>query len=101
MQGQSSAELRHDGQSHRKAAGGGGVEGLTTAPGHKNVDPHQPEFAGQRALDSDVAQPGQRGTVGGAAAEDRIPENATGVASENTLDRGGQRGMQSETGGSK
>lgn len=101
MQGQTSAELRHDGQSHRKAVGGGGVEGLNTAPGHKNVDPHAPEFAGQRALDSDVAQPGQRGTVGGAPAEERVPETATGVAAENSLDRGGHRGMPSETGGSK
>lgn len=101
IQGQTSAELRHDGQTHRKAVGGGGVEGLNTAPGYKNVDPHAPEHAGQRALDSEVAQPGQRGTVGGPPAEERLPETAEGVATETKLDRGGQRGMQSETGGSK
>jgi hypothetical protein len=46
------------------------------------VDERQPEHAGQRALDSDVAQAGERGNVGGAAAQDREPETANTAAAE-------------------
>jgi len=85
IQGQSSAELHHDGQAHRKNPGSGGVEGVGGQATGKTVDPHLPENQGQRALDNEDAQKrGPRGEVGGAAAQDRIPETAETVASEAT-----------------
>ncbi|EMC92209.1 hypothetical protein BAUCODRAFT_27538 [Baudoinia panamericana UAMH 10762] len=87
IQGQSSKELHHDGQSGRKGQSGGGLEGLASGvEGSKTVDAHDPQFAGQRAMDKDEAVIG-RGNVGGAAAQDREPESATTVATENKLGR--------------
>lgn len=75
MQGQTSNELRHDGEKHRKAGGAGGAEGVNTAEARGTVDAHDPQFAGQRALNRDDAEVG-RGNVGGAPAEERLPETA-------------------------
>lgn len=86
IQGQSSAEMHHDGQAHRKNPGMGGAEGVGgTAQNAKLVDPHVPEMAGQRALDKDEAKIG-RGDLG-ANAEDRLPEGSETVARENKLPR--------------
>lgn len=74
-QGQSSAELRHDGMSHNKNPGSG-LDGLASGAQGKTVDSRLPEHAGQRALDNDKAQGGTRGNVGGPAAEDRVPDSA-------------------------
>lgn len=73
IQGQSSAELHHDGQSHRKNPGQGGVEGLKTAVQSKTVDARLPENAAQRNLESDVIG-GTRSDV--PSAEDRVPDSA-------------------------
>ncbi|KAI9709117.1 MAG: hypothetical protein M1820_003563 [Bogoriella megaspora] len=81
-QGQSSAERHHDGQSHRKHQGNelAGLSGAQTQ-GERVVDGRDPGFTSQRALEKDV-EAGTRGTVGGPAAEERIPESAEGLASE-------------------
>jgi len=42
------------------------------------VNAHDPAFAGQRALDKDVPA-GQRGSLGGPVAEDRVPKSAERV----------------------
>lgn len=83
-QGQTSRELRHDGAQH---SGQGGYEGLKSTAAAKVTDPRDPLQADQRALDKDEAAPGQRGNVGGPAAEDRIPEGSERVAVENKLER--------------
>ncbi|KAI9660678.1 MAG: hypothetical protein M1821_010030 [Bathelium mastoideum] len=76
-QGQSSAEVRHEGKSHR-AHQGSGLEGVGTsggpATGGRGVDARLPEFAGQRGLDKDEVEGGTRGTIGGLAAQERVPE---------------------------
>jgi hypothetical protein len=73
VQGQSSAELRHDGQSHNKNPGPGGVDGLKTAVQGKTVDARLPENAPQRNLESDVVG-GTRSDI--PSAEDRVPDSA-------------------------
>jgi hypothetical protein len=53
-QGQSSAELRHDGHSHNKRAGQGTLgRGNTVGQSQKEINPQDPQFANQRALDKD------------------------------------------------
>lgn len=70
-QGQTSSELHHDGQSHRKRQGLGTV-GLTTEPdSHKPIDPHDPYMADQRSLEGD--HPTGR-IANQPNAEDRVPE---------------------------
>ncbi|EKG12645.1 hypothetical protein MPH_10234 [Macrophomina phaseolina MS6] len=88
-EGQTSVEQRHDGQHGRKKQGTGlvGVGANTIGVnGRDEVNPHDPGFASQRALDKDV-QTGTRGTVGGPAAEERLPESADRVAAEAPKDR--------------
>ncbi|KAK5166656.1 uncharacterized protein LTR77_008200 [Saxophila tyrrhenica] len=80
MQGQTSNEMRHDGEKGRKNPGQGGSEGLKQTEGFKTVDPHDPQFKDLRALDKDEAV--SRGTTGGPAAQEREPETATRVATE-------------------
>lgn len=85
-QGQTSNELRHDGQPTSKRQGLGHA-GLDTGVAERgNVDARLPENAGQRRLDSDVLS-GQRGTVDKPGAEEAIPETAETVARENNLSR--------------
>ncbi|KAH9836013.1 hypothetical protein Tdes44962_MAKER01932 [Teratosphaeria destructans] len=79
IQGQTSSELHHDGQHHRKNPGTS-LDGRKSGATGKTVDPHDPQFANQRALDKDEAVIG-RGNVGGPAAEEREPVSAEQVAS--------------------
>jgi len=90
-QGQTSTELRHDGEHHRKKQGGGligvGAGSMETGGVHnarEAVNPHDPAFADQRGLDDEEAakSAGQRGNIGGPAAEERIPEGSETVAAE-------------------
>jgi len=74
MVGQSSSELRHDGQAHNKNPGSG-LTGIASGAKESNINPHDPNMKNQRALDKDEAQVG-RGNVGGPAAEERIPESS-------------------------
>ncbi|KAK3078988.1 hypothetical protein LTS18_006042 [Coniosporium uncinatum] len=89
-QGQSSAELRHDGKSTQGVgnAGRGGEDTVGTL-----VDKHDPLHADQRALDKDEASgtsvqgvPGrgndQTSGAGGASAEERVPETSDTAARE-------------------
>ncbi|KAL9089804.1 MAG: hypothetical protein Q9165_005598 [Trypethelium subeluteriae] len=82
-QGQSSRELRHGEQhgGHGKGLAGIGASGAGSGGGL--VDARQPEAAGQRALGKEGVIGGTRGTIGGEAAEERIPEGAETVAREN------------------
>ncbi|KAI5201837.1 hypothetical protein E4T39_05006 [Aureobasidium subglaciale] len=73
VQGQSSAELHHDGQSHRKNPGTG-LDGRESGAQGKTVDSRLPEHAGQRNLESDKAQGGTRSNI--PSAEERIPDSA-------------------------
>ncbi|CAC9891737.1 unnamed protein product [Aureobasidium pullulans] len=73
IQGQTSSELRHDGQSHRKNPGTG-LDGLKSGAQGKTVDSRLPEHAGQRNLESDEAQGGTRSNI--PSAEERIPDSA-------------------------
>ena len=79
--GQTSTELRHDGEKGRKNPGASleGVGASTTE--FKTVDHRDPKFAEHRTLDKDEAVTG-RGTVGGAPAQEREPVSAEQVASE-------------------
>jgi hypothetical protein len=52
-QGQTSSELRHDGQQHRKRQGLGTVGLGEVGQSQKEVNPQDPQFANQRALDQD------------------------------------------------
>ncbi|KAH0352906.1 hypothetical protein KCU81_g1633, partial [Aureobasidium melanogenum] len=72
-QGQTSAELHHDGQSHNKNPGTG-LDGLKSGAQGKTVDARLPEHAGQRNLESDKAIGGTRSDV--PSAEERIPDSA-------------------------
>ncbi|KAG9547612.1 hypothetical protein KCU97_g20679, partial [Aureobasidium melanogenum] len=72
-QGQTSAELHHDGQSHRKNPGTG-LDGLQSGAQGKTVDSRLPEHAFQRNLESDKAIGGTRSDIPNA--EDRIPDSA-------------------------
>ncbi|KAB8074234.1 hypothetical protein BDV29DRAFT_156836 [Aspergillus leporis] len=75
--GQTSAELRHDGQGHRKNPGGG-LESVGAS--------QEPRFErgipSQRGLERDEAQRGQRGDKGALAAEERQPESAETLDAE-------------------
>ncbi len=82
VQGQTSNELRHDGERGRNNPGKGGPEGVGgSARAFKTVDEHDPKFANHRAIDNDDAVIG-RGNDGGAPAQEREPETASGVAAE-------------------
>ena len=81
-QGQTSKELRHDGQSKGQGFGHAGLD--TTKERNAQNDKtagSDPAFAGQRNFD-DVPT-GQRGNVGGLPAQEREPETAEKVAAEN------------------
>ncbi|KAI7406399.1 hypothetical protein KC332_g8196 [Hortaea werneckii] len=84
MQGQTNTEIRHDGQHHRKAAGGGGFDGLKSGAHGGTVDPHDPAFASQRVLDKDEAVVGRGGAL---SAEERLPEGSETVAQEHKIGR--------------
>lgn len=83
MQGQTSNELRHGGQQqggNKESKGLVGV-GASGAPANmKQVDPHDPDMAGQRALGKEGAQPGTRG--GQLSAQERPPAGSEELASE-------------------
>lgn len=89
MIGETSNELRHDGEHHRKHHGSG-LEGVgANAPPkhyeHSFGDPQKvdPKFnPSQRALDREEAQPGTRGNKGAAGAEDLPPQPAETIARE-------------------
>jgi len=78
--GQSSAEIHHDGQSHRKNPGQS-LEGTGATAGQSGINAHDPAFADQRALNKDNAKVDGR-DAGGAPAQDRLPESAETVAAE-------------------
>jgi hypothetical protein len=82
MQGQTSQELHQDGGE--RSAGKGGPEGVGGRGAQSTINPHDPEFAGQRALDKDEAKVGRGGQPD---AQDRLPESAETVATENKLPR--------------
>lgn len=89
--GQTSKEIHHDGEQGRKNPGAS-LEGVGAATREfKTVDERDPKMKQHRALDSDEAEVG-RGTVGGPAAEERVPATAETVASEankkERMDRG-------------
>ncbi|KAF2749531.1 hypothetical protein M011DRAFT_484944 [Sporormia fimetaria CBS 119925] len=84
-QGMTSSELHHDGQHGRKRQGLGTVGLNTGAAAQKMVDPHDPVFGEQRALDKDVRTGGTG--AGGDLAEDRMPESAERVAALNHFKR--------------
>jgi hypothetical protein len=86
-QGQTSSELRHDGQNSGKKQSTG-LAGLSSGVGQGGgvVTGHDPQFAGQRNLEEDVPA-GERGNTGGPAAQERLPEGAETVAAENKLGR--------------
>ncbi|KAF9887373.1 hypothetical protein FE257_010228 [Aspergillus nanangensis] len=69
--GQTSTELRHDGQHGRKNPGVG-LEGVGASKENK-FERHIPE---QRGIERDQAQGGQRGNKGALAAQEREPEIA-------------------------
>ncbi|KAB8224880.1 hypothetical protein RU639_006566 [Aspergillus parasiticus] len=75
--GQTSAELRHDGQKHRKNPGGG-LEGVGASQEPRN----ERQIPGLRGLERDEAKGGQRGDKGALAAEDRQPESAETLDAE-------------------
>ncbi|KAF2241233.1 hypothetical protein BU26DRAFT_525431 [Trematosphaeria pertusa] len=85
-QGETSTELRHDGQHGRKKQGLGTIGLGTTEEKGDVVQGRDPEFAHQRNLPEDVPS-GQRGNIGGPPAEERVPESAETVAVENKLNR--------------
>lgn len=71
MQGQTSTEVRHDGQHGRKNPGGG-MEGVGATIGNKM----ERDIPSQRGLEKDAAAPDQRGDKGALAAEERLPDTA-------------------------
>lgn len=82
--GQTSAELRHDGQAHRNNPGLGGIEGRGGSASQTGINAHDPAFANQRALNDDNATVGRSDVP---SAEERLPEGAQTVASENKIGR--------------
>ena len=82
IQGQTSDELKHGGQKGGKKEGKGlvGVGASGTAANMNQLDPHDPDMAGQRALGKEDAKPGTRG--GQPSAEERLPAGSEEVASE-------------------
>ncbi|PWY95280.1 hypothetical protein BO94DRAFT_484006, partial [Aspergillus sclerotioniger CBS 115572] len=75
--GQTSNELRHDGQHGRK----GQSAGLQQV-GAQESEKFERQIPSQRGLERDEARPGQRGDKGALAAEDRNPEPAETAAAE-------------------
>lgn len=85
-QGQTSSELRHDGQ-HTAKKQRMGLTGLAQrADTNDKVTGRDPAFANQRNLEEDVPS-GKRGNVGGLSAQEMEPESAERVAAENKLQR--------------
>ncbi|PGH12229.1 hypothetical protein AJ79_04409 [Helicocarpus griseus UAMH5409] len=76
--GESSAELRHDGESHRKHHGSG-LEGVG-ASGRDNIVDER-ITANQRGLEREEAAAGKHGNKGELGAEDIPPVSAEQVAS--------------------
>lgn len=81
--GQSSAEIRHDGQSKRNNPGTS-LEGLKSGANQSTINPHDPQFSDQRALDKDEATVGRSDIP---SAEERLPESAETVAKEHKIGR--------------
>jgi len=77
-QGQTSTEIRHDGQHTRKRVGAG-LEGVG-ASGVSGVDERYDPS--QRGLERDEALGGQHGDKGSLGAEDIVPADAETVAAE-------------------
>lgn len=77
ISGQTSNELRHDGQHGRKGQSAG-LEQVGASRGTT----FEREMPSQRGLERDEARPGQRGDKGALAAEDRVPESAETAAAE-------------------
>ena len=74
--GQSSAELRDNSKA------GQGLEGVGAKTVlQSGIDTSDPKMAQHRNLEEDQAAPGQRGTVGGPPAQDRVTVDAEQVAS--------------------
>jgi hypothetical protein len=84
--GQTSSELRHDGQSHRKH-GGGGLEGV----GASRLPAYERDLPDQRGLEREQARGGQHGNKGTLGAEDIQPESAETLASEWKYEPGTKR----------
>lgn len=78
-EGQTSSEIRHEGEHHRKHQGAG-LEGVGSFGRNNQVD--ERITASQRALDKDVAASGQRGNKGQLGAEDIPPTSSEELASE-------------------
>jgi hypothetical protein len=80
-QGQSSNELRH---ADKK--GGQGLTGLADSVGQGDVKSlkDDPRHAVQRNLGDEIGDvpAGERGNTGGASAQEKVPESASGVASD-------------------
>ena len=76
--GQSSSELRHDGQSGRKNPGQS-LEGVGATVSQSGINAHDPVHADQRALDKDEAVVGRSDVRG---AHEKEPQGAQSVASE-------------------
>ncbi|KAK4505740.1 hypothetical protein PRZ48_003705 [Zasmidium cellare] len=76
--GQTSQELRHDGQGGRKNPGVS-LEGVGATARQDTINAKDPAFAGQRALGKDEATIGRSDVP---SAEERLPEGAETVASE-------------------
>lgn len=76
--GQSSKELRHDGQGGGKNPGVG-LEGVGATVRQDTINAHDPAFANQRAMNKDEAVIGRSDVP---SAEERLPEGAETVASE-------------------
>lgn len=91
-QGMTSQEIHHDGGKQGKGLVGVGASslqtgGISNAP--KAADEHDPAFVNQRGLKGEAQgqTAGTRGTIGGPAAEERLPETSETVASEAPRDR--------------
>lgn len=80
-QGQTSAELRHDG-SHTSKKQSAGLEGVGAKVENKldSIDPRQRGLEDDRAAKTS----GTRGNVGGLAAQEREAESASTIAAENS-----------------
>lgn len=77
----SSQEIRHDGGQKNS---GKGLEGVGASARQDTINTKDPAMAGQRALGKDEATIGRSDVP---SAEERLPEGAETVASENKLGR--------------
>lgn len=85
MVGQTSSELHHDGQAHRKHHGGG-LEGV----GASKQDRFERTIPSQRGIERDEARSGQRGDLG-ASAEEIDPEPSERLDQEWNYEPGTKR----------